>query len=383
MKEYLATILVCLSIMSCSDTKESNEHLKSVSSNEFTSYQLYGDLPSKRLSELIDRIEFTRLEETGESLLSYVPDVYLVNGKIIFFSQDSGDVYVFSDKGEFIDKLNRKGDGPEEYSGVKDFWLEDETIVVHTVKGEIKRYSLTGDFLDSEATNRRISHLYPFHGGYLADMNYNEVNDSLKYLLISLDEQMEMKKMFLPYQSRPVLEMFSSASTLSPIEGALSYLRMMSDTAFIYDAKGVRPFIHYDFGQNWFWKEKRTRAEAFEALGSSDQVWNLINKIGERYIYLMGNVNFEYTETFVIDRVLNQVVKINKEKNPEESFGLSISHWDGDFVYGTISSPDISDLISELTKEQWSFSQGTTLEEIESSENPVLIKLKLKGGDDW
>jgi hypothetical protein len=39
----------------------------------------------------------------------------------------------------------------------------------------------------------------------------------------------------------------------------------------------------------------------------------------------------------------------------------------------SISPADVADFLGELDEAQWQFKPGTTLEEIESSENPVLM----------
>jgi hypothetical protein len=48
-----------------------------------------------------------------------------------------------------------------------------------------------------------------------------------------------------------------------------------------------------------------------------------------------------------------------------------------------MNSLEVTNLLNELEDNQWSFTQGTTLDIIESSENPVLLKIKFKDSSEW
>jgi len=48
-----------------------------------------------------------------------------------------------------------------------------------------------------------------------------------------------------------------------------------------------------------------------------------------------------------------------------------------------MNSLEVANLLSELEDGQWSFTEGTTLDVIESSENPVLVKVKFKDSKEW
>lgn len=384
-KKVPTIMLVVLFLSSCSKPKESSQETLPAAENEFVSYDLSQGLPSKRLAELVEDIQFTRLEETKESLLSNVYKYQIVNDKIVFANYGNGDVYIFTLSGEFVNKVNRQGEGPEEHSAVKDFWVDKGAMMFFTIKNRIKKYSLSGDYISSIDIGLDAVHLIPYDNGYLLDMNYRLVNDSLKYLLVRLNDQLEIEQMLLPYETRPTSRMNTDISTLYSYDGAISYMSMLSDTTFLYNEGNLRPFVHFDFGENWFWKKGmgRSAPASFESLKSSEEVVTLNYKIGERYIYLKGMTWSFSMENFLIDQLENRRIKIDKRKTPDDNYALEISHWDQGYAYGSLSSVDIAHLIEELEESQWSFSQGATLEEIESSENPVLIRLKFKKGADW
>ena len=55
---------------------------------------------------------------------------------------------------------------------------------------------------------------------------------------------------------------------------------------------------------------------------------------------------------------------------------------DGKLVY-SVDSDRISDLVGSLTSSQIEYRGGASLESIESSENPALVKIKFKESSEW
>jgi hypothetical protein len=52
--------------------------------------------------------------------------------------------------------------------------------------------------------------------------------------------------------------------------------------------------------------------------------------------------------------------------------------WEEDRLMLSVTSSDVSGILSALDENQIKYREGTTLEEIESSENPVLMWVKFK-----
>jgi hypothetical protein len=64
-------------------------------------------------------------------------------------------------------------------------------------------------------------------------------------------------------------------------------------------------------------------------------------------------------------------------------YGVSILNWSEGLLIGAISSYELEEWLSSIDKSQVAFSGTATLEEIESSENPVLLKIQLKESSEW
>ncbi len=346
----------------------------------FQSYQLDINGKSIPFADLIDKIEITRLEETEESLLGFVRQVEFCEDKMVIPSGRDGSIYVFSNTGEFLNKINRKGEGPEEYTSYNDVWLEGDTLVLYNYRKSINRYDLAGSFISKEKMTEQAAHVHTYESGYALDMNNRLTQDSLQYALVTLDKEMKLDKTFLPFSEIPNFWISFSEKTVFLSEGDLLYFPMMTDTVYKIEADTVRPYIHFDFQEDWYFQPGVEVSDAvFVDSEEKGQVWFMSNRIGRNYIYLATSMR----EDLLIERKTGKSVRIDFENQSEEDYQLSSIAWQGDDFLVSLQSTQLSELLEQLDQDQYSFTEGTTLEEIESSENPVLIRMTLKATKDW
>lgn len=355
-----------------------DEEVKSEKQDEFQTYQLDIHKASTRLSDLIQSIEITRLEETASSLLGYVRQVYFVEDKMVIPGTD-GNINVFSRTGEFLNSINKKGEGPEEYTGWNDIWLEGDTIGLYNYRKSINRYDLEGNFISRDEMLEQAAHVHPFGSGYALDMNYRLTQDSLKYALVTLDEEMNPDKFFLPFDRLPNFWISMSNKTVFLHGDDLLYFPMMNDTVYQIESDTVKPYIYYDFGDDWYFQPGVELSEIImEDSEKKGMVWFMNNKIGENYIYLSAGVGTSISHSFLINRLSKEATRIDFSTQAEEDFQMSPISWIGDQFLVSLQSSQLSDLLDQLETSQYLFTEGSTLDEIESSENPVLIRIKIK-----
>ncbi|WP_323757712.1 6-bladed beta-propeller [Roseivirga sp.] len=352
-------------------------------SDSFVSYDLSKNDRKIKLTDLIDEVEFINLEETQESLLGSVGGVHVVGDKFVFMGDRfKGDIFVFSTQGKFINRINRQGSAPEEYPAIKDIWIEGDLIAVHTSLKDIKRYRLNGDFANSSKLKLTAGHALGNSGNYFLDMNFNSLEDQSKYKVVRLDGNMGITGKYLPFTKAPVATMFSP-SPLFEYKKSIGYYRAYSDTVYFYQKDRFVPFIHFEFGNNWHWDNYDPFGpDVIKGLRDGEKVWSIKPKVGSRYIITSslygksGKLRLEH----VIDRRNAETILIDLERtSKKESFDLEVSHWESDDTfYAFLPSMDAVGLVTEASAKNWSFRGGTSLEEIASSENPVLVRIRIK-----
>ncbi len=374
-------ILTSFFLLNCGGQSEVQEAVVE-RQDSFQSYQLDLKGESIPFADLIDKIEITRLEETQESLLGFVRQVEFYEDKMVIPSGNEGSIYVFSKTGKFLNKINRKGEGPEEYTSYNDVWLEGDTLVLYNYRRSINRYDLAGSFISRDKMLEHAAHVHVYESGYALDMNYRLTQDSLQYALVTLDQEMKLTKVFLPFSKIPDFWVSFSEKTVFLSENDLFYFPMMTNTVYKIHSDTVRPYIHYDFQDDWYFQPGVEVSDAvFTEAETKGQVWFMSNKIGRNYIYLTANLGMSQNKVFLIDRNTNENIRIDFENQSEEDYQMASVHWQGDELLVSLQSTQLSELLDQLDQDQYSFTEGTTLEEIESSENPVLVWVKFKSID--
>ncbi|KYG80625.1 6-bladed beta-propeller protein [Roseivirga ehrenbergii] len=384
MKQFSLFFLLLLVTFSCSKNTSEEETEAVVVTDDFKSYRLDGDQPQERFADLIESVEVVRLEETDNSLLAYVRNLQQTKDYLVFNSSTmESDVFVFDRNGAFVNKINRQGDGPEEYQAVSNIWMESDTLAVYTSsKKTVKRYSLEGDFISTVTLPVAGAHVHGYNGAYAMEMNYSPINDTSYYRYASLGKDLQLSGMYLPVDNKMDMWMSLSMNPISPYKDGVTLLRMMSDTVYRLSDNQFTPFIHFDFGQDWYWNESRDLLQAFGgAMQTTDKLWSVHAQISIKaiWVYTFSGVSQEKAPpSYLIDRATGQIRSVDM-RTKDKPKGVAVAmDWDDDRLIFTVQSPDMRSFLSELNEDQIKFRQGTTLEEIESSENPVLMWVKFK-----
>ncbi len=346
--------------------------------DSFQSYQLDLKGESIPFADLIDNLEITRFEETEESLLGRVDQVEFHEDKMIVPGRD-GNIHIFSNDGEFLRNINRQGDGPGEYRFRSETWLEGDTICIYIRRKGVLRYDLNGNFISSESFSFPATHIHPYKGGYALDMNYARINDTLQYALVTLNEDLEIDQLLLPFTNPPSFRYFMSYKTVFQVGDEVLVFPIMKDTVYRLSGDSIEPAIHYNFGEDWFFKQGDILTSTFmDDVRQEGKVWWINNYVGKRHIFLSTTVGIGVNAKYFINRESGQSVRVVPKLRFGDDLALMGLKWDGDDFLFTMQSAQLADLLEELDGAQYSYTTGSTLEEIESSENPVLVRMKIK-----
>jgi len=326
-------------------------------------------------TELIKRVEIVRLEETDESLLSNIGFLGQADGMYAITSWSNSDINIFSESGDFIKKINHQGSGPQEYPRIANFWANHEIFGI-SGGGFIVEYDWEGTFRSKRKNPHRSFHVYPYENGYAMDMSQTKPEGNEHYSIMLVDSGLEVKSMAIPSQFHE--NGLYGANSFTSYKNSVIYHDPFSDTVFILENSNIRPLFSLDFGDKWFWKDEslRTDREKFaQARKDKDLAWVFTPYVGEEHVL----VNCRNSPSYVlIDRKAGTSVNLDMSLPSLDPLNLRPIQWEGDKLAMSIPSAELAPFLSELTTEQKVFNSETTLEEIESSENPVLVWVQFK-----
>ncbi len=383
-KIYLIPLAILLS--SCGGGELSDKDADRAKLDEFRSYPINMEAPKRKFSDMISQLRIVGMEETEASLLGILYNVMVTKDKILVPGSEGKIIRYFSLDGNYLGQLNRAGEGPEEYKSLRSFWLANESIHLYDNQNKaIKSYSLDGEFLDSRELPYPAEHIYPTENGFWLDMGYRFRQgqlDSSNYRIIHLSESLEEPEFFAPFTEALGFPITTNINSFRMVDGLLSYKQTLSDTIFQVQRDTVKPWIKFDFGDDLLWADDEMRTngqKAMAAINEAGKVWVMNSWVGGGKIYFNFNTSFQDFKQMMLDRHSGDQIEIDVSKSTEEDYTLMWNGWvNENEMLIAINSLDLAQLLGELDSSQYAFNEGSTLEEIESSENPALMWVTFK-----
>lgn len=255
MKQINAILVLALLMLlaGCGGNKQSN--------NDLITVDVSKSYPKKELilQDFMD-VEYIALETTDEFLTQ---GLVLDAGKeylLVKNRNNDGDIFIFDRKtGKGIRKINRQGQGGEEYARINDLILDEsnDEIFVESPGNKILVYDLYGSFKRVLNLDREVSSVFNYdkHNLICYDMSdyHNKGKDRTRsyHVIISKQDGSVTREIFIPFKTinTPIavdgdqfVASYSYQIRLSHDEWTL--IETSSDTLYHYAPDGtLSPFI--------------------------------------------------------------------------------------------------------------------------------------------
>ena len=209
MNKTFLIILILIIFFSCKE--QSKTEVKPVIIKNALNY--------KDNTMVFDDVRFVKFDNNPEALFGSNVKLNIYNGKIYVLDyQTQGSLLCFDGQGNFINKIGKKGKGPEEYLSLYDFGLKEDTIELLTRNGNkssIYKYLPNGAFINKlELGQRATDFEFTPEGNYLINTGYSH-NDSCRIYI--LDNKGEVKQSFFREDEKEVTRLASQKGFIKSI----------------------------------------------------------------------------------------------------------------------------------------------------------------------
>lgn len=148
MKQLHSILLVCILLIGCNSPKQ-HEQKESAFPAINLSESNVQKVQSLPLSDAVQTVDIVPLEVTDESILSDISDLQVTTSDIWVKTYKDEAIFRFSRSGKFLNKVGKIGQGPEEYTQLMSFFVDDEkkeVTVISTISG-VKVYDYKGNYI--------------------------------------------------------------------------------------------------------------------------------------------------------------------------------------------------------------------------------------------
>lgn len=271
------------------------------------------------------------LETNENSIFSKIDRISFYSNKIFILDRKLNSILVFREtNGSFLFKINNIGRGPDEYTGLMDFTIDEKNkhillythrpyaLYIHNLDGSfVKKVKIDDLYTNIAAINGRISFL-----------NTDRKKD---YLLIDYNIDTNEKKGFL--EIKGIDKAYSNFGIQYPLLTRDKNIHLSlpySETVYEQNEKGVEAKYYIDFGSQKMpediYEEKKSFRELFDYGQANNYGYGICN-FRENKDYV--TFNYQLTNLVIYSKKTKKAKKIEYIKNDDMVYGSYVAH-DGD-----------------------------------------------------
>lgn len=324
------------------------------------------------------------LETNENSIFSKIDRISFYDNKIFILDKKLNSVLVFKENGSFLYKIKNIGRGPQEYSGLMDFTIDEKNrnIILYTHRPYgLYIHNLDGNFIKKVKLNNLYFNITSIDGKIIL------LNKDIKrnYLLFDYDIVKNTDEGFLEMSDPD--ETYSNFGIGYPLLTKDKNIHLSfpySETIYEQNENGVQARYYIDFGAQKLpeevYKTKRNFNELFEFSRSND--------------YGYGICNFRENENYITFncQLINLVIYSKKTKKSKTVKAIR----NDDMLYGSYIAHDGNDnnLVSQYSAKTFKKQMATYKEEgfwdkvpnnikkldstVTDLDNPLLLIYKFK-----
>lgn len=321
------------------------------------------------------------LETNDSSMIASLDKVIIAGDWIVVLDKKADRALLFSESGDFIRQMGRKGNGPGEYVELTDMYFDEAEKVLYffdRLKSNMILYSIDGQFIREIHSEFTGNSFFKGDGGFW--LYYSYKNNPERLALLYVDE--EMKRInggFFPYKDFQTV--LSKSCFPSGCNDVTYFYHNSSNIIYRLEDGMVRPGIEIDFGDRTIpYKEllsAKTLQEYDDIMNRRDWLGDLQNvRLSCRYCY------FEFSEVKINSVNRSYLCIFDTESQEVEIFDtFSRSEIICDFTIRWVTDDD--DVVYSVSPSRFQESYPRIIRDavpdISFDDNPILVFYQFKG----
>jgi hypothetical protein len=203
----------------------------------------------------IEQVEIIPLETTEQCIIGTSRIVRMDTDNILFVDEQSNEIYIFTISGKYMNKISKRGQGPQEYIRVDDVRFHPKTsniIILDAIQKKVLEYAKDGMFISEKkipvnASFLRFSYIDDSH--LIFERTMLPDKNELQYSLFIFSENLEPITKLFPY-SQSVSFSVNPRQSIQHANDQLFYLPLYEQTLYKIDTHTATPFYACSLGKN-------------------------------------------------------------------------------------------------------------------------------------
>jgi hypothetical protein len=378
MKKFSIILIVLLFVYSCTRKEEKviipknlpTYHIK-VDANSFFNWDKY-----------INKVDIIPLETTNNSLVGFLNKGIVRDSNIFILDYKLHSLLNFDLSGNFLGKIGKRGQGPNEYLEIRDFTVSDSSIYIldykeiHSYDIKTKKHKISWSIFHDKAFNPSNFIIISNDHYYLWASNPDIWDkDKKKHYRLKEIKNKKVKEEYFEYKYKssddPRFYLSGDNCYIKPIDGDYILYKLKEDSIFASFALdfGKLALSAEEINRLRNSKEKNAylKSNHYKSISNVYEIGKFIyfNCIGPESIMYEGLIN-THTGQVVVG-------KWDYKKSPRFFFS------DGTYLYAYYEPFTLSEKIAEKERINLCFNSAfDALKKIDISNNIVIVRYSLK-----
>lgn len=395
MKHTLKTLcsLVIILFLFCSCRKEIT--IREVIMNDSLFKTIVVDPQEKKnykqfakISEIAEGVEYIPLQTTDSILIGKVEKLIVRNGKYFIWDSQTESIICFDEKGRYLRKILKQGQGPGEYPRISDFTINmkngniciysdmAQATFIYNEKGEFIKKNSFQMILNSFAMNDEFAYYYL---GRCPNSVFFKKDYPNQYRYVAMKNELPVHQQLSYTYNEKFTDIPLSADNFSFYKDTMLLFEDLKPEIYTIDSTGcLKPRYRIEFLTNTYIPSFNMDidVEKMKAEEKAGRLAKLFGSFFETDNYLFFNYSWGLIGSVYVNKKDNTIHNMGfflEDDFNSNSLPVTIEFVDEEYMY-QIEEP--SSLIR--VKSSHSPYLKKIVDGIEEFDNPVIAKIKLK-----
>jgi len=198
-----------------------------------------------QISGFIDSCEYVKLETNDRSIFSGIDELRVSDKYIGIMSK--GRVLIFDRNGRFINDIDRKGQGPNEYINLADILLDgDKVLLLSEYPGKIIECTVDGDVLNTYDLDYGFSHFAKIDDDKLLLTSENSNNSGFNFIIFDKGKN-ELTQKFDSFDNNESMKFNDFNAVLCRKDDAFFVTHPFDHTVYRLSGNEFTPVMEFKF----------------------------------------------------------------------------------------------------------------------------------------
>ena len=204
-------------------------------------------------SQLFDSAKYVRLETGSDCLINKISKIIFFDNLFYILDNRQNVLFVFSDAGKFLWKIDKRGNGPGEYRQINDFDLSNNRLYLFDPYRNVLEYDLSGNFIKNHPIKMFGTSLLVNNESFYVN-TCNNPSEQGNYHLLLMDNYGQTFKNGIPITQKNLIGdciTFQEGTSLFRYRDKIRFFMPFSTDVFSIEGDSISVQYRFDFkGKN-------------------------------------------------------------------------------------------------------------------------------------